>query len=470
MNDVPPASAAASSARDEAALAGIARGGGSVDIGHTLDDGPYTLLQKIAVVLAALSIVVDGFDSQLIGFAIPMLIKEWNITRNAFAPVVASGLIGMGVGSALAGLFADRFGRRWAVIGSVFVFGAATCAISLAPNVAAITALRFIAGLGIGGALPSSTTLTAEFTPARFRTFAVTATILCVPAGGMIAGLFAAQVLPVYGWRGLFVAGGVLPLLLAIVLLFALPESPRFLARRPRRWPELVELLRRMARDVSAEASFTDLREQGAEKHVGFTALFRDGRLRDTVAIWAAFFMCLLAVYAAFSWLPSMLTSEGLSLALAGYGLSAYNLGGVIGALLCALAIGRYGSRWPLLLCCAGGVASAWLLLGVSATHNTTLMIVGLGLHGLFVNAVQSTMFALCAYVYSTSVRATGTASALAFGRIGAILSAFAGAAVITAGGASGYLLMLGIAMAVVLVALALVRRHIPRASAARAH
>jgi AAHS family 4-hydroxybenzoate transporter-like MFS transporter len=284
----------------------------------------------------------------------------------------------------------------------------------------------------------------------------------------MVAGLFAGQVLPVYGWRGLFVAGGVLPLVLAVALLAALPESPRFLARRPRRWPELVGLLRRMAREVSADASFTDVREQSAEKHVGFTALFRAGRARDTVAIWGAFFMCLLAVYAAFSWLPSMLTSEGLSVSLAGYGLSAYNLGGVIGALLCALAIGRYGSRWPLLLCCLGGVASAWMLTGVNATQHTALLIVGLGLHGLFVNAVQSTMYALCAYVYPTSVRATGTASALAFGRVGAILSAFAGAAVITAGGASGYLLMLGSAMVIVLIALAVVRRHIPRGGAAR--
>jgi AAHS family 4-hydroxybenzoate transporter-like MFS transporter len=290
----------------------------TVDIGSVLDDGPFTTFQKLIVFLAALSIIVDGFDSQLIGFAIPVLIKEWGIARNAFAPVVAAGLIGMGIGSACAGLFADRFGRRWAVIGSVLVFGVATCAISLAPNLAVIAALRFIAGLGIGGALPTSTTLTAEYTPARFRTVAVTVTILCVPLGGMVAGLFASVILPAYGWRALFLTGGVLPLVLAVLLLFALPESPRFLSRRPHRWAELTALLGRMSRHVAKDATFTDIRERDSEKHVGFTALFKDGRALDTVAIWCAFFMCLLAVYAAFSWLPTMLTNEGLSVQFAG--------------------------------------------------------------------------------------------------------------------------------------------------------
>lgn len=107
--------------------------------------------------------------------------------------------------------------------------------------------------------------------------------------------------------------------------------------------------------------------------------------------------------------------------------------------------------------------------MGVDASRHTGWLIVGLGLHGLFVNAVQSTMYALCAYIYPTAVRATGTASALAFGRLGAILSAFAGAIVITAGGAGAYLTMLAVAMGVVCVALLAVRRHIPRLSRAHA-
>jgi len=434
----------------------------SIDVGQLLDDGPYTRFQITVVMLAALSIVMDGFDGQLIGFAIPLIIKEWGITRAAFAPAVAAGLVGMGIGSACAGLFADRFGRRWAVIASVFLFGAATCAIGLAPDILTIAALRFVAGLGIGGALPSSTTMTAEFTPLRRRTLAVTATIVCVPLGGMLAGLFASAVLPSHGWRSLFFMGGSLPLILGAVLLFTLPESPRFLVRRPQRWSELRHLLGRMSRPSGAAAVFSDQVEQSAEEHKGFTALFDRAFARDTLAIWCAFFMCLLTVYSAFSWLPTMLNSEGLDVGLASSGLTAYNLGGVFGALCCAVAITRFGSRWPLLICCVGASASALFLAQFSVKEHAMLVIGGFAVHGLFVNAVQSTMYALCAYVYPTAVRATGTASALAFGRLGAILSAFAGAAVITAGGASAYLVMLGSAMVLVLISLSVVRRHLP--------
>jgi len=434
----------------------------SVDVGQILDTGPWTMMQKVVVCLAALSIVLDGFDGQLIGFAIPVLIQEWGISRGDFAPAVAAGLFGMAIGSGFAGFLADRLGRRVAIIGSVLVFGAATCAIGFSQNVPMIAVLRFIAGLGIGGCLPSATTMAAEFTPSRRRTMAVTAAIVCVPLGGMIAGLFASQILPNLGWRALFFIGGSLPVFLSLLLWLTLPESPRFLVRRPNRWAELSRLLGRMERPTAAGTVFTDIGEQREEQREGFAALFEPGRVRDTLSLWVAFFLCLLAVYSAFSWLPTMLTVEGLNVAVAGSGLTAYNLGGVFGALACAVAITRYGSRWPLALCAAGGAATAFFLQGVDVS-NTGILIVGLGLHGMFVNAVQSTMYAVCAYAYPTNVRATGTATALAFGRLGAILSAFAGAAVITAGGAMAYLNMLGFAMVGALIALMVLKHHIPR-------
>src|SRR4051794_41059992 len=141
--------------------------GQTVDIGQILDDGPWTTMQKLVIILAALSIVADGFDGQLIGYAIPLIIKEWGVTRGDFAPVVASGLIGMGIGSACAGLFADHFGRRMAVIGSVLGFSLATCAIGFSHNLWMIASLRFVAGLGVGGGLSPRSTVGRETTPSR---------------------------------------------------------------------------------------------------------------------------------------------------------------------------------------------------------------------------------------------------------------------------------------------------------------
>src|SRR5262245_62652531 len=106
----------------------------AIDVGASIDAGPWTTFQKLGVLLAALSVVLDGFDGQLIGFAIPVIIAEWNVSREDFAPVVAAGLIGMGVGAAVSGYVSDRFGRRSAIIGSVLLFGFATSSIGLAQN------------------------------------------------------------------------------------------------------------------------------------------------------------------------------------------------------------------------------------------------------------------------------------------------------------------------------------------------
>jgi AAHS family 4-hydroxybenzoate transporter-like MFS transporter len=438
----------------------------AVDVGEAIDNGPWTAFQKLGVLLAALSIVLDGFDGQLIGLAIPAIIQEWNVTREDFVPVVMAGLIGMGVGSVLAGYVSDRFGRRPAIIGSVVLFGVATSCIGLSQNLATIAAFRFLAGLGIGGALPSASTLAAELTPRNRRTLAVTVTIVCVPLGGMLAGAYAGYVLPELGWRVLFFAGGALPAVLSFVLLALLPESPRFLVRWPKRRPELVLLVRRMSRAADDRALFVDAAEQKIERRRGVPALFEAGRVRDTLALWIAFFLSLMAVYTVFSWLPTMLANEGLNIASAAGGLAAYNLGGVLGALLCAFAITRFGSRWPIVLCCAGGALTAFALEGANV-ESTSVLIAGIGLHGLFVNAAQVAMFALAAHVYPTNVRATGTASAMAFGRIGAIVSAVVGAAVISAGGAEAYFGLLALTMTGVMIALMVVRNHIPSVAGA---
>ncbi len=437
-----------------------AAGHASYDVMQAIDDGKFTPLQRMIYVLAALALVLDGFDGQMIGYAIPAIMKEWGVTRAAFSVAVASGLVGMAVGSVLAGIIADKVGRKPVLIASIFLFGGSTFLIGYATDVTSIAMIRFFAGLGIGAALPAATTLTAEFTPTRFRTIAVTTAIVCYPLGGMLAGLVAGQVLPTQGWRAFFFIGGAMPIAYAVVLIFLLRESPKYLARQSTRWEELRGLMARMAHEVAHVKEFTDGVITSVRRG-SIGEVFRDGRASDSIWLWICFFMTLLSIYSAFSWLPTMLTTEGLSPALAGMGLTAYNFGGVIGAIICALAVTRYGSRKPMIFYAAMSAASALLLNVVSVTSDTQTFLLGLGLHGLFITAVQCSLYALCAHLYPTVIRVTGTASALAFGRLGAILSAFAGAAMITAGGASAYLNLLGGSMVITVLGLVMIRNHI---------
>jgi MFS transporter, AAHS family, 4-hydroxybenzoate transporter len=290
--------------------------------------------------------------------------------------------------------------------------------------------LRFLAGAGIGGAIPNAAAIAAEFTPLHRRAIVVTFTIVCVPLGGMFGGFAAAQILPALGWRALFAVGGIAPLALCVALYFLLPESPGFLSSR------------RSGHGVS------------------LAAVFGSGNLRDTLSLWLTSFCCLLCVYMSFSWLPTLLTTQGLSLAEASSGLALYNLGGVVGALLCGGFIVRFGSRLPMLT--AAFLASASVLfLNFTNTTSHTVLLAGFAAHGLFVNAVQTTSFALAAHLYPTSVRASGVAFALAVGRTGAVLSAFLGAGLITAG-RPAFLNFLALAMAGTFVGLALVRNHVP--------
>jgi len=184
----------------------------TIDVGATLDEAHWSGYQKLLVAATATTIILDGLDNQLLGAALPALMREWNLPRPAFVPVQTAGMIGMMIGGAIGGVIGDRLGRRVALIGSVVAFGALTLLVSLSGGLAVLTVLRFFAGFGLGGAMPNAAALSSEYVPKRQRPFAVTLTIVCIPLGGSLAGLVGAQVLPRFGWRGLFLVGGILPL------------------------------------------------------------------------------------------------------------------------------------------------------------------------------------------------------------------------------------------------------------------
>ena len=258
------------------------------------------------------------------------------------------------IGGLVGGVLGDRFGRRTALLGSVIAFAVLTIADRLRQLASAMLGvLRFLAGIGLGGAMPNAATLASEYVPRRQRPFAVTLTIVCIPLGGFLASSMASLVAPAYGWRALFIVGGVVPIVLAALLWKVLPESPRYLASRRERWPELARMLRRMGHDVPrrcrriVEARGSRRRaagqgrrsaicsRRGSARHhrpVRLVLLLPDGQLRRHPAV------------------PSMLRDAGeFTPAAAPGGLQWVNIGGVVGAVLGALVIQRFGSRVTML-------------------------------------------------------------------------------------------------------------------------
>ena len=442
---------------------GAGAAGPAVDIAPLLDTGRWTLYQKLVTALGALAVIFDGFDIQILGFAVPSLMKEWGLGRPAFGPVLALGLAGMAVGSPFAGYFGDRFGRRPALIGCMTVFGLATLATAFVNSVFGLAILRFVTGLGTGGALPNVSALVAEFAPLRRRPLAVKVTMVCVPLGGMLGGLIAAQVLPTLGWRALYQIGGVAPLIFAALLWLSLPESPRFLVQNRRTWPTLELLLQRMGRPVAPGSAFEDAAERKEPDQAPIRALLGPNHVRDTAGLWLAFLFCLGSIYLTFGWLPSLLTSQGMGVAAASQALAIFNVGGVIGVFVWAGLITKFGSRGPLLAGALAAAASALMILLVPVTQGGggTLMLAGLALNGMLANAVQTAMYALAAHVYPTAIRASGVAYAASVGRVGGIFSSIFGATIIGLG-AGAYWGFVAVSMVIAFCGLAIVGRHFP--------
>jgi len=440
----------------------------TVDAGKLLDEGRWSGYQKLLIFGTALTIILDGIDNQLLSYAIPYMGADWSATDpGAFATVQFVGPIGMLFGGLFGGMLGDRIGRRSALLLSVIAFAMLTLAISTADGIPMLAVLRFLSGLGLGGAMPNAAALSSEYVPKRKRAFAVTLTIICIPLGGFVAAALSGVVLPLYGWRVLFMLGGIIPVVLALILFKVLPESPRYLASRRERWPELIALLRKLGHTIPAETAFAESTASDSGKSKSsirelFSPMFR----LDTLGLFGAFFFCLLANYIGIQWLPKMLASQGFATQFQTAAGKYWNLGGVCGALLGAFLIQRLGSRIPMLGMSAISIVCALVLtrMPVDPTSPLGLMVMMVLLGG-FMNAVQTTMYALAANVYPTAIRGTGIGTAVAVGRIGNAMAGYIGPFAMSRG-TPAYFGSFAITMALTLGSLALVRRHIERTQA----
>jgi len=272
------------------------------------------------------------------------------------------------------------------------------------------------------------------------------------------------MIIPNWGWRPLFMAGGLVPLVLGALLFVVLPESPRYLASRRERWPELTRMLRRMGHNVSDDAVYGEGDGAAAKPKASLGDIFAPVYLRDTAALFASFFFCLMVNYIAILLIPAVFRESGFAQADANRVQQLFNWGGVAGALVGALVIQRLGSRMAMVGMSALAVVAALLLARSTIAAPAPFTLIALMiLAGALLNGVQTTMYALATHVYPTEIRGTGVGAAVAFGRIGNVLAARVGNYALDKGGNPAYFMSWAITMGVVGLTLAAMKRHIPR-------
>lgn len=438
-----------------------------VNISEVLDAGAWTGYQKIVLVFAALAFLMDGVANQALGLAIPALTADWGLSREAFASVFAIGLIGLTIGSAVGGMLGDRYGRRRVLIASVAIFGVMTLLASMAQNLTTLFWLRFVDGLGIGAAIPTGAALISEFTPMRKRPLAIALGMVFIAVGAVFAGLFASAILPTLGWRGLFVALGVAPLLLAVVFAIWLPETPLYLARQPARKKDLVRIMSKCGFQVD-ETSEIEQEVAEQKQKIPVKSLFESDVRVSTIALWLAFFFVLLSSYTMFSWVPAMLASLDFPLSMTSLGITAFSIGGVAGGILSGWMIEYFGSRLSVLGLAAGAILGALILGGLIyiGVNTETAIFAALAFEGFFISGLHNGLYTLAAFLYPHFARGTGVGAAAAVGRLGAIVSSFSGVLALKLGGATGYFLVIAFSIGVAFVCLAIIKRHIPGSGA----
>jgi len=347
--------------------------------------------------------MVDGYDTLMLAFIAPLISKEWALHPQTVGEIFASSYAGAAMGATAIGIAADRFGRKTMLLASLALVGVFTLLCARSMNPAQLMLLRAAAGLGLGGALSTSIALIAESTPVHRRRATVTRMFLGFPVGAMVGGAATAAVMSFLGWRGVFVAGGVCALLLIPLVAFGVTESER---------------------GAPAAARVHSRRP--------LTELVSGGRAWSTVLFCVSVFLMLLTSYFLVSWIPTMLTLNGMSPGRAAMAAVVINCGGIVGTLILSFIIGRRSPLAPVVLClCSGAILIALLGHGVVWPGNAKFVLVFAV--GLAVIGAQGCIPALGVHLYPASVYATAGGLSVACGRLGSIIGPLVGGYLVSA-------------------------------------
>ncbi len=399
-----------------------------VNIATLVDNSRLGLFQWTTFILCGLCLIMDGFDVQAMGYVAPAVIKEFKIPATEMGFVFSAALTGVLLGSFLFSMLSDRIGRRPVLIAAALYFAVLTLWTARATSANELLAIRFIAGFGLGGIMPNAMALAGEYSPARIRVTVMMLVSNFFTVGAAIGGFIAAGLIPRYGWRSVFIFGGIVPLVVSVLMIFLLPESLQFLVLRGKSKDKVLKWLRRINAPVPAgNVEFVTHEEN--RKGVPVVNLFREGRGMGTVMLWIINFMNLLNLYFLGSWLPTVVKDAGYTTAIAVLVGTAVQVGGSVGTIPNGWLIDRYGFRKVLTI--VFGVATISIAMIGQPSLPLSMLFLASFIAGWCVPGGQPGVNSLAAVYYPTYLRSTGIGASLGFGRIGAIVGPVAAGALL---------------------------------------
>ncbi|GAB2664390.1 MFS transporter [Nocardia goodfellowii] len=374
------------------------------------------------------AVLLDGFDLVVLGAVIPSLLdyQPWGLNAGTMSVISTTGLIGMTIGALTVGTMTDLLGRRKSLIGAVILFSVLTALCAVAPNPWVFGALRFLAGLGLGGCLPTAIAMVTEFARGHRGGTATTTVMTGYHVGAVATAALAIVVIEPFGWRTMFVIGAVPALVLVPLMIRYLPESPDYLISRGRH-AEAQAIADAAGLTRRAPAQPTD-NPPAAVNPV--RRLFSREFLRTSLAIWVTSFMGLLLVYGLNTWLPTIMREAGYNLGAALSFLLLLNAGAIAGLLVAGRVADRIGARRAAIIWFTGA-ALFLALLSIKVSFGVYVLVF---LAGCFVFSAQVLVYAFTSAHYPAEIRATALGWSAGVGRVGAICGPTLGGALLSAG------------------------------------
>lgn len=389
---------------------------------QALEEGSMSRFQWAAVAICIMLNALDGFDVLVMAFTAASVSADWKLNGAQLGVLFSAGLLGMAAGSVLLAPLADRWGRQRVTLLCLVLISAGMILSGFARSPNELAAMRAVTGLGIGGMLASVTVIIGEYSSKKWRSTNIALYTAGYPLGATVGGLAAAWMLQHYGWRSVFIAGGLVTAVMIPIVWWRLPESVDYLfARRPPQALEKINrLIGRMGHQPLSQLAAPHTATLGSEGNV-VTGLFKAGLARSTLMIWCSFFLLMFSFYFALSWTPKLLVSAGLSASQGITGGVLLNVGGIVGGVLFGVVAVRVRLSLLTGLCLLMSAVSMAAFAMVSGTL-TPAFAAAFGI-GVFLFASMAGLYGVAQAAYPVALRSTGMGYAIGVGRLGAILA-----------------------------------------------